>query len=771
MNHFKINKISFGILSLMISLQIQASTQLNATTPISKHLVHSSDVVVDGLYQIQFNKEFNSLVEVSSDSVNIYLPLDSLDQKIFTKFDFDSVTTTKDNKRFIAINKSMIHSIDNNDMTMEIVFNSSLFKNNNAAKKINYVERSIDRIDTKNVVNYFNNNYQIYVEDGRDIMGYLNTTYSNKNYWSLQNKMLYNSEKFIRIGSVYKKEFRDKSTLQIGDIIEDGIGQLSSSNGFGLKYSTNYFTNNLNSNINESLPQFSVNGFSLTPSMFNLYSTSNALISSEINSGNYNIVMPYNNGYGTYSGYVRDYLGNIQQFNIPYYNSNKLVKANGFEYSLSAATIRKNPYTKSFDYDKPFISGVAKYGVNNNWTQDFSFHHSTYFKNIYTGANFYIDPRFGLFQFGVNYNGDSQRLYNVGWENYSNSPLTFKFNASLSDNKDGFCMQYIGDCIKKQNRYFIGYKLPANLGNLSFQHLDEKKKLYEYQSSSLNWAKSINNRFSMVFMFEHIKNNKTNKDNRFLMLLSYSLDDRWSGSVNHQNRDNYHSSQFRIARREDRANPQYGYGYLSVRDSTYNKNPDFNLNYFANLDHFSYNIQANSRNNEFGSKVGIRGSALYVPEDKSLTFNKDVTGVIIVDTDQKSKDQEPIEIYHQNKLVGKTDNDGKYIIVKGSPYSTEKVELNLKNLPLDRNFDEFKYQIVVPEYGAAKLNFKQRQSDRDIYIDNLPEGTIFKIGDSDYVVGKQGLSTVDKEGIATFSSDFKNCKFTVDINTQHYTCE
>lgn len=770
--------ISIATLILIFSIQAQAQEKLENQSILN----YKPDTAKSGLYNIDFNKQYETLAEVFFDDSLIYIPVNFIPEKMWDNFDFSQNIINQNNKKYLALEKNLITQVNNKDMTMEIILQKDFFKKKSQDKKISTRFRPKNKqiLNNQDIVNYFNNNYQIYIDNDKNISGYLHTEYSNKNYWSIKNKMLYNSSSYnsfnkaenhlTRLSTVYKKEFNNNSALQIGDIIEDSFGQFASPNGLGFKYSTNYFNNNLNSNINDSLPQFSFNGFALTPSLFNLYSNSNSVITSEIDSGNYNVIMPYNSGYGVYTGYIKDYLGNVQQFNIPYYNSNQLIKSKTFEYSLSAASIRNNLYRKSFDYSKYFLSAIGKYGVSNNWTQDFSFHYSPYFKNLYTAANFYINPRIGLFKIGVNYNGESQKLYNFGWENYSKSPLVFRINLSKSDSPDGFCSGYTNECIKTQNRFYFGYKIPGNLGILGLQNLNEKKINSNYQSTSINWSKSLNNRSHITFMYEQVKNsfNQTPKDKRLMVLFTYSFDDKWNGSANYQNTNDYNFTQLRIARAEDKNNPEYGYGYFNVSESSRRNNPNYNLNYYANLQHFSYNIQANKINNDLTSRLGVRGSALYIPEDNHLSFNKDSKGIILVDTQTQGV---PLEVYHQNKLSGLTDNNGKYAIVNGNPYAYEKVELNLKTLPLEQNFEKFNFNVAIPEYGATRIKLKPILADFDISI-NLPEGSIFKIDNESFIVGKNRESSVNKEGTALFiDKDNTSCSFTVKKSQKEYVCE
>lgn len=728
--------------------------------------------ILSGLYNINFNKQFNILAEVEPESDRLYINRKYIEKSLFDKFQFEKFIVIRGGQEFIYFDKSLVTQVNNSDMTMSVILGSDFFDEKVLSKRLGYIEKGVEQIDTRNVVDYLSNNYQVNLDNFNSLSGYLNTKYSSKDYWSLQNKILYNNDNFVRVGTVYKKDFKNKSSLQVGDIVEDGFGQLPALNGLGVKYATNYFSNIANSNVLEALPQFSINGFSLTPSLFNLYSNSQNFISNEINSGNYNIIMPYHNGYGVYNGYIKDYLGNVQQFSIPYYNSNKLVKPGNFEYSVSAAAIRKNIYERSFDYGKSFASVVAKYGINQNITQDFAAHYSPYFQNIYMGTNFYLNPSWGLFQVGLNYNGDNQKLYNLNWELNSNSPFFFRLSSSRASGDKGFCVEYLDSCIEKQNRYFMGYSLPEGLGQISYQKLEEKKTFSDISSHMLMWTKSIANQLNVSLIYEQIdyKNLTRNKeDKRFVAILNYSFENRVNGSVNYQNSSNYNSYQARIARGEDSNHPEYGYGYASIGKTSLDTKPNYNVNYFANLNHFSYSVQAAKYNDSSYNKLGMRGSVLYIPEDNLVSFNKSTEGIVLVDTGE-SEGAQNIDIYHQNKYSGTTDNRGRYIITKSVPYAKEKIELDLRTLPLDKNYEQFKYEVVVPEYGAAKVKFKKIMADYSIVINNLPEGSIFTIGNESYMVGKGGETSVNKEGLATLQSENKNCSFEVKQSVSEYSC-
>ncbi len=762
---FNKNKILIACLSLFMATQTQAANDTKEQKSI------------EGIYQVNFNKEINVLSTILIDKENLYVNADILSDLAFSKFNFDDNIRVLNDKKYIYIPLSLVKKIDDNEMTLSILLDDRFFdKKNSITKEFNYKNRYYRLIDNENIVNYFNNNYQLNYDNQEKLSAYLETNYSNKNFWSVQNKLIYRKDKLNRIKTFYKKEFEDKSALQVGDVVEDSFSQLASVNGLGFKYATNYFNNNTNFNVLESLPQYSVNGFSLTPSLFNLYSNSNTILSDEISSGNYNLIMPFKQGYGIYNGYIKDYLGNVQQFNIPYYNTNKLLKEKGFEYSVSGASLRKNLYDSSFEYSKPFVSGIAKYGINKQVTQDFGFHTSSYFKNIYTASNFYIQPQWGLFQAGLNINSDNEKLYNLSWEFVSNASYVVKLSTMVSNDKNGFCINYINDCIKKQNRFLVGYTLPNRLGQIAFQSLNENKLNTKFVNNSVSWSKSFDRKTNLTVIYEQTKNDVTNanlyKNNKLMVFLVHSFDDRISGNINYQNNSNYNATQARLSISEDKSNPEYGYGYINVTNTSIQNSPSYNVNYYANLKHFSYNIQANSGQNYSYNRAGIKGAMLYLPEDNQFLFNRMTNGVILVDTDQKeNEDNSGLEVLHQNKMSGFTNNNGQYTIVNAIPYSKEKIELNLKTLPLDKNFEVFKKEIIVPYYGAAKVKFNQILPDSIITVKNLPFGAIFKIKDDSFIVGKDGETSVNQVGLATFETDGLKCSFNVSVNQKEYECK
>ena len=61
--------------------------------------------------------------------------------------------------------------------------------------------------------------------------------------------------------------------------------------------------------------------------------------------------------------------------------------------------------------------------------------------------------------------------------------------------------------------------------------------------------------------------------------------------------------------------------------------------------------------------------------------------------------------------------------------------------------------------------------DSIIKVKNLPLGAIFKIKDYSFIVGKDGETSVNQIGLATFESDGLKCSFNVSVNQKEYECK
>ena len=69
------------------------------------------------------------------------------------------------------------------------------------------------------------------------------------------------------------------------------------------------------------------------------------------------------------------------------------------------------------------------------------------------------------------------------------------------------------------------------------------------------------------------------------------------------------------------------------------------------------------------------------------------------------------------------------------------------------------------------MKFNQILPDYIITVKNLPFGAIFKIKDDSFIVGKDGETSVNQVGLATFETDGLKCSFNVYVNQKEYECK
>ena len=96
---FNKNKILIACLSLFIVTQTQAANDTKEQKGI------------EGIYQINFNKEINVLSTILMDKENIYINADILSDTAFSKFNFDDNIKFLHDKKYIYLPLSLVKKI------------------------------------------------------------------------------------------------------------------------------------------------------------------------------------------------------------------------------------------------------------------------------------------------------------------------------------------------------------------------------------------------------------------------------------------------------------------------------------------------------------------------------------------------------------------------------------------------------------------------------------------------------------------------------------
>jgi outer membrane usher protein len=143
-------------------------------------------------------------------------------------------------------------------------------------------------------------------------------------------------------------------------------------------------------------------------------------------------------------------------------------------------------------------------------------------------------------------------------------------------------------------------------------------------------------------------------------------------------------------------------------------------------------------------RATARGSI--VAADGVIFFARNIHGgYAVVDV----ADQPGVRVYHDNRLVGRTDENGKLLVPSLRPYEHNKIAIEPRDLALNRAAEQFDTVVTTCRDGGVKVRFDAGKTWRRLRLmdghgELLPAGSeIVVAGDEEpYFVGDKGLAHV-----------------------------
>ena len=91
---------------------------LNALLVNSVFAAEDKDSLIDGLYKIKINKEFNLIADIKLDNKNLYIPKKYIKEEMYEKFNINKYIQKINNIDYLSIDKSLILKSDSDEMNM-----------------------------------------------------------------------------------------------------------------------------------------------------------------------------------------------------------------------------------------------------------------------------------------------------------------------------------------------------------------------------------------------------------------------------------------------------------------------------------------------------------------------------------------------------------------------------------------------------------------------------------------------------------------------------
>lgn len=720
------------------------------------------------IYEVTINENwaFSGLIKMENQKVYIplkFLPSDLLGNIIIN----DKNTQMVKNEKNLVLPSTFVKKRDDEALVLSINLTEDFFKSQTLS-----VDRN-KKLDS-HPISAFYTNYSLSMDDTgmKSLRGTFNTVWASKDNWLFKNGIYWDGDKWVRLNSTWQKTFTNLSGLSVGDVTDTSLTGFGSISALGFKYSTPYF--NSSSSMSQILPTIPVSGFAVTPSKMDLFLNSQLIQQKEISSGRYSIDVPYQSqGYGVFQAYVYDINGKPNIVSVPFYSNNEVIKKGANEYSVTGGFIRKDSTSSSNNYDKPYVSGIYKGGITNNWTQDLYFQYSSYYSAVSGLAHVIPYAPLGMFNLGYSKNSQNQSLYKLGWER-SGSAFSVGGEIQKAQNKDsGFCLGYGQACISEQKTAFIGASLPHGWGGLNLSYVDRSTPTGENKITTLQWNKQVNkyiNIFSSLSNSHSINYGNAPTNNKvFYIGLSLNFDGHfYTNSSYTQDKNGGPSYQQSFYKGEDPKHPEYGYGSVTINKTAQSQTE--NLYYGARLNNFSYNINSYKDDKGVRTNLGLDGAFSYIPEENYFKFTKSMNGgLVFVKVENLTI---PAEISHENRFAGMSDSQGRFLVSDAVALNNENVSIDINKLPKSITLEENKKQFYIPFSGAVRVDFKSKPLPYIVKIKGAPTGAIFELNKEFYVIGDKGNVSVESEGNTQIPMDNGAvCNLHIMKKQKEYMCE
>ena len=155
------------------------------------------------------------------------------------------------------------------------------------------------------------------------------------------------------------------TTWRIGDSITTNVPWSGAVRFGGIKWGTNFSTQPYFSTL--PLPRFS--GTAVVPSTLNLFINNALRLSQDIGAGPFMIDnIPVVTGAGTIKVMTQNPMGRQEEFILPYYASEQLLKAGLISHSYELGFIRNDFGINSFNYSNLVGVGTYRKGFSDNWS-------------------------------------------------------------------------------------------------------------------------------------------------------------------------------------------------------------------------------------------------------------------------------------------------------------------------------------------------------------------------------------------------------------------
>ena len=536
----------------------------------------------------------------------------------------------------------------------------------------------------------------------------------------------------------------DHASLRFGDSITRPAMNWGAAARFaGIQWSTDF---SMQPNF-VTAPMPPLKGQSVLPSTVDVYVNDILALSKQVDRGPFLINnMPVADGAGNINLITQDILGRRQETVLPYYVSSDLLKTGLQDFSLETGFLRYDYGVRSNHYQDPMASATYRRGLTNFWTGSA---HTELSKRINTVG---FDQQFLLGHWGtlsvttagsvINAHQATNKmgkLWGVGFKRQAKA-ISFGFNVQATNYNFVTLNTYsFTSSPRLSTQVYASYSF-ENYGVVNLTYTERRIRAQQpLRLLTLNYQYALDNNWHMyVYGSYGFRDRLVNQVG--FMLTWRIADDKTAQSNSFWQKSN--RTQWLSLRKTMTVEQDYGYNVLATAGSR----KHYEAEYDKNSSVGDYVARVSQDQNKNNLELNTRGSIIRFGEQ--TVFSRSIHesfGLI------QTSGVQDVTIYHDNRPIGTTDQDGKLFIPNMKSYQYNKITMDVRNLPMNYTFNNSEMNVVPRKRSGVSIpfnvepnriiNFKVTDSENN----PLNPGTVLheKNSNRDFIVGYEGEVCLD----------------------------
>jgi outer membrane usher protein len=552
---------------------------------------------------------------------------------------------------------------------------------------------------------------------------------------------------------------------QLGDVISGSMNWTRSVRLGGAKARRNF---GLRPDL-VTMPLPTVTGTAAVPSTLDVYVGGVRSYSKELKEGPFTITnIPVYTNEGTAKYTLTDETGRRVETESDFYTSPRLLREKLFDFSVDAGFLRERYGEKSFDYgfDDPAVIANLRYGISDLLTAEAHVEGGMHIQNAGIGALTAI-PQFGT----LNVAGSVSRtkdnlgymLYGAWEKRWGHFSINASTQRTFGDYQDLASVQSFklsgkkeGAMPKAVDQIGIGYRLPdyeTGIG-ASFIHAKRNDGTRELIASG-----SVSTTFGHVSLIGGgFYSFGDEKDYGVSISASMPLGKNYSASSTAAHKPD--GQQIGIDLSKTHEDKQYSVaGRVAANHrgkGTALKQSEQNLDTRAELRTPVGTVDGSAVMHKDGAGMTAGFSGAVVGTKKGILFGRNVGDAFaVVNTGAKG-----VRVRHENRYVGSSNRNGQLLVPNIVPYSKNKFDIDLDDLPLTAQMPESEHFVVPRSKSGVIVDFNVKGSDKaaiviikdgsdkfienstEVILDGAPEPFLMGYDGEVYVTGLGDSNTL-----------------------------